>query len=287
MKKIKLLIITIILISLTGCLKKDSMEDIKIVTSSYPIEYVVQELYGEHSTITSIYPKDGETINFEVTDVLLEQYMDNQLFIFNGLTKEKQYLDKMTKNNKELKLIDIVGKDIKEENINSVEELWLDPNNLLTMANNIRKGFKGYIDSTYLTNEIDNNYENLKIKLTGLDGKYYSTGKNATNNTIIVSDDAFLFLEKYGINVISIDPDTTKDKTISEAKNLLYNGTCKYLFIKYLQNDEVINNFINETGVQTLQLYTMTNLKDLNIEKNNYITLMNQNLETLKLEIYK
>ena len=287
MKKIKLLIITIILISLTGCLKKDSMEDIKIVTSSYPIEYVVQELYGEHSTITSIYPKDGETINFEVTDVLLEQYMDNQLFIFNGLTKEKQYLDKMTKNNKELKLIDIVGKDIKEENINSVEELWLDPNNLLTIANNIRKGFKGYIDSTYLTNEIDNNYENLKIKLTGLDGKYYSTGKNATNNTIIVSDDAFLFLEKYGINVISIDPDTTKDKTISEAKNLLYNGTCKYLFIKYLQNDEVINNFINETGVQTLQLYTMTNLKDLNIEKNNYITLMNQNLETLKLEIYK
>ena len=287
MKKIKLLIITIILISLTGCLKKDSMEDIKIVTSSYPIEYVVQELYGEHSTITSIYPKDGETINFEVTDVLLEQYMDNQLFIFNGITKEKQYLDKMTKNNKELKLIDIVGKDIKEENINSVEELWLDPNNLLTIANNIRKGFKGYIDSTYLTNEIDNNYEYLKIKLTGLDGKYYSTGKNATNNTIIVSDDAFLFLEKYGINVISIDPDTTKDKTISEAKNLLYNGTCKYLFIKYLQNDEVINNFINETGVQTLQLYTMTNLKDLNIEKNNYITLMNQNLETLKLEIYK
>lgn len=287
MKKIKILLTTIILLGLTGCLKKDSMDDIKIVTSSYPIEYVVQELYGEHSTITSIYPKDGETINFEVTDVLLEQYMDNQLFIFNGITKEKQYLDKMTKNNKELKLIDIVGKDIKEENINSVEELWLDPNNLLTIANNIRKGFKGYIDSTYLTNEIDNNYENLKIKLTGLDGKYYSTGKNATNNTIIVSDDAFLFLEKYGINVISIDPDTTKDKTISEAKNLLYNGTCKYLFIKYLQNDEVINNFINETGVQTLQLYTMTNLKDLNIEKNNYITLMNQNLETLKLEIYK
>ncbi len=287
MKKIKILLTTIILLGLTGCLKKDSMDDIKIVTSSYPIEYVVNELYGEHSTITSIYPKDGETINFEVTDVLLEQYMDNQLFIFNGLTKEKQYLDKMTKNNKELKLIDIVGKDIKEENINSVEELWLDPNNLLTIANNIRKGFKGYIDSTYLTNEIDNNYENLKIKLTGLDGKYYSTVKNATNNTIIVSDDAFLFLEKYGINVISIDPDTTKDKTISEAKNLLYNGTCKYLFIKYLQNDEVINNFINETGVQTLQLYTMTNLKDLNIEKNNYITLMNQNLETLKLEIYK
>ena len=31
---------------------------------------------------------------------------------------------------------------------------------------------------------------------------YYSTLKNSSNNTIIVSDDAFLFLEKYGIKVI-------------------------------------------------------------------------------------
>ena len=287
MKKIKVLIIGIMLISLTGCFKKDSMEDIKIVTSSYPIEYVVNELYGEHSTITSIYPKDDETINFEVTDVLLEQYSDNDLFVFNGLANEKDYLNYLSKNNSNLMTIDAPGKDFKNEDINSIEELWLDPNNLLAMANNIKDGFKEYIKSTYLTNEIDNNYEELKIKLTGLDGKYYSTGKNATNNTIIVSDDAFLFLEKYGFKVISIDPDTAKDKTIDEAKSLIYNKNCKYLFIKYLQDNEKINNFISETDVSTLQLYTMTNLKDLNIEKNNYITLMDQNLETLKLEIYK
>ena len=61
------------------------MEDVNIVTSSYPIEYVVNELYGNNSTITSIYPKDDETINFEVTDVLLEQYSSNDLFIFIGL----------------------------------------------------------------------------------------------------------------------------------------------------------------------------------------------------------
>lgn len=287
MKKIKILIIGIILISLTGCFKKDSMEDIMIVTSSYPIEYVVNELYGEHSTITSIYPKDDETINFEVTDVLLAQYSDNDLFIFNGLTKEKMYLSYLTKNNDDLMTIDAPGKDFKLENINSIEELWLDPNNLLAMANNIKDGFKEYIKSTYLTNEIDNNYEELKIKLTSLDGKYYSTSKNATNNTIIVSDNAFLFLKKYGLKVISIDPDTAKDKTIEEAKNLIDNGTCKYIFTKYLESNENINTFINETGVKNISLYTMTNLKELNVEKNNYITLMNQNLENLMLELYK
>ena len=287
MKKIKLLIVTIILISLTGCLKKDSMEDIKILTSSYPIEYVVNELYGEHSIITSIYPKDDETINFEVTDVLLEQYSDNDLFVFNGLANEKTYLNYLSKNKDDLMTINAPGKDFNLENINSIEELWLNPNNLLALANNIKDGFKEYIKSTYLINEIDNNYEELKIKLTSLDGRYYSTSKKATNNTIIVSDDAFLFLEKYGFKVISIDPDTAKDKKLDEAKSLIYNGTCKYLFVKYLQDDENINTFINETGVQTLQLYTMTNLKDLNVEKNDYITLMNENLENLKFELYK
>ena len=284
MKKIKMLLLSITLISLTGCLKKDSMEDINIVTSSYPIEYVVNELYGNHSTVTSIYPKDDETINFEVTDVLLEQYSDNDLFIFNGLSDENKYFNKMIKQNEDLKIIDVTSNMSFEY---SIEELWLDPNNLLTIANNIRNGFKEYINSTYLTNEIDENYENLKIELTNLDGKYYSTLKNSKSNTIIVSDDAFLFLEKYGIKVISIDPDTSKDKTISEAKELLANGTCSYVFIKYKGSNDKIDEFLNTTGAATLELYTMTNLKDIIVDKNNYITLMNQNLENLKLELYK
>ena len=34
------------LISLTGCFKRDDMEDISIVVSTYPIEYIVKSLFG-------------------------------------------------------------------------------------------------------------------------------------------------------------------------------------------------------------------------------------------------
>ena len=190
----------------------------------------------------------------------------------------------MLKNNKDLMIIDVTS------NMNyeySMEELWLDPNSLLTIANNIRKGFKEYINSTYLINEIDVNYDKLKMELTNLDGKYYSTVKNAANTTIIVSDDAFMYLEKYGITVISIDPDTVKDKNISDAKDALRNGTCDYLFVKYKNSNDEINKFIQETGVKTLELYTMTNLEDVNTEKNDYLSLMNENLENLKSDLYK
>lgn len=285
MKKIKLLILMIISIGLTGCFNNDSMDNINIVTSVYPIEYIVNTLYGEHSTINSIYPSDSEIINFEVTDVLLEQYSDNDLFIFNGLSNEKNYVKSMLKNNKNLKIIDVTS-NMKFDN--SIEELWLDPNNLLTIANNIKMGFSEYIKSTYLINEIEENYENLKINLTNLDGRYYSTVKNSSNNTIIVSDNAFTYLEKYGINVISLDPDTITDKEISNAKIAINNKTCNHIFIKYgEQFNDTLKSLISETGVSTLELYTLTNLYNISIDKNDYLTLMNQNLESLKLELYK
>ena len=284
MKKIKIILITIILFSLTGCFNNDSMDNIDIVTSIYPFEYIVNTLYGNHSKINSIYPKDTETTNFEVTNVLLDQYKNNDLFVFNGLADENNYVKYLIKKNKNLKIIDVASN---MQIDYSIEELWLDPNNMLTVANNIRKGLKEYIKSAYLTNEIDENYENLKIELTNLDGKYYNTVRNATNATIIISDDAFMFLEKYGLKVISIDPDTAKEKNINDAKTLINNGTCSYIFIKYMENNDSINSFIDETGAKKLELYTMTNLTDLVPEKNNYITYMNQNLETLKSELYK
>ena len=285
MKKIKYLIIIVLVFTLTGCIfNNDSMDKIEIATSVYPIEYVVSTLYSNHSTIKSIYPKDTDATEFKVTDVLIDQYSNSDLFIFNGLTDEKDHIKQLLKKNQDLKIIDVTSN---MQYDYSIEELWLDPNNLLTIANNIRKGFKEYIKSTYLINEIDTNYEELKINLTNLDGKFYNATKNASNTTIIVSDDAFKYLEKYGIKVISIDPDTAKDKSINDAKELISNGTCFNIFIKYKEDNDTINNFINETGVKKVELYTMTNLDSINTDVSDYITLMNQNLENLKLELYK
>lgn len=285
MKKIKYILLFIILFGLTGCIKNNSMEDIKISTSVYPINYIVSTLYGNHSTISSIYPNDDDINSFKVTDTLLEQYSDSDLFIFNGLSDEKKYVKKMLKYNNNLKIID-VSSNMKYEY--SIEELWLDPNNLLTIANNIKKGFDEYITSTYLTNEINEKYYNLKIELTTLDGKFYSAAKNSNINTIIISDDTFKFLEKYGFNIISLDPDTTTDKDISDAKEALLNGTSKSVFIKYKEEPQGnIKDVIDSTGATKRELYTMTNLTDINTEKNDYISLMNQNIETLKLELYR
>ena len=70
-------IISIVLLScilLTGCIKRDDMEGINIITTIYPIEYVTKRLYGENSNISSIYPRSTNIYEYEITDKQLKDF---------------------------------------------------------------------------------------------------------------------------------------------------------------------------------------------------------------------
>ena len=54
-----LVLVSSLLVS--GC-SQDNMDNIEIIVTNYPNEYIVKELYDEHANITSIYP-DGVDIN--------------------------------------------------------------------------------------------------------------------------------------------------------------------------------------------------------------------------------
>lgn len=286
MKKIKLVLIIFIIFFITGCYEKTSMENANIRVSSYPIEYVTKRLYGEHSDIKSIYP-DNMDEDYVVSDKLITDYSSSNLFIFNGNEdNENDYVYKMFNENKNLKIIDATGS---LTYTNKIEELWLDPMNLLTIANNIKKGFKEYISMTYLNNDIDKNYEKLKLELIQLEADYREVGNRANNKTIIVGNDLFLYLSKYGINVISLEEsDNFTKKNLYTAEELIQKGEIKYIYVK---KGEEINKNINDLKdkynieiIELNSLYTIT--EDDRKGNNDYLTIMYNNLELLKQQLY-
>ena len=286
MKKCFILISILMLGLTTGCFKRDTMEDITIYTTVYPFEFVTNYLYGENSTVLSIYP-DGAVINeYELTDKLIKDYSKSELFIFNGLNDEKDYVTKFFKYNKNVKIIDTTNS---MEIDNRDEELWLNPSNLLMLAQNIKRGFSEYINNHYLKNSIEEKYEELKIEISNLDAQMSSILDGASNNTIVVSDDLFLFLTKYGFNVISLDKDTITDKSILETKNLIKNKKISYIFAP--NNEEIsktVNSLIEGTNVKIAYVHTLATITET--ERNNkkdYISIMNDNIELLKNEIYE
>ncbi len=288
MKKISsILILLCLVMSLAGCIKRDSMEDITIYTTNYPTEYITKRLYGEYSTIKSIYPDGININNYKLTDKQIQDYSNSDLFIFNGLSNEKNYVDKMRKDNKNLKIIDTT---LSMEYTNAPEELWLDPSNFLMMAQNIKTGFGEYIDSYYLNNKIEENYEELKIEASNLDAKIKEVISNGNSKTIVASSNLFKYLEKYGLTVYSLDEDNSDVNAVfRNVKGMINNGEIKYIYI--IANEEVndtVQKLIDDTGVQTQDWNTLSNLTEVQrTENEDYFTIMNSNLELLKNELYK
>lgn len=288
MRKIATILLTLtMLISTSGCLKRDNLEDIDIYTTSYPIEYITNRLYGSHSTVKSIYP-DGIIIDqYELTDKQIKDYSNSSLFIFNGLATEKNYVAPIFEYNQKIKIIDTT---LSMDYENYIEELWLNPSNFLMLAQNIKIGFNEYINNHYLKNDIEEKYEELKVEVSNLDAKIKLMVESSTNKTIVVADDLFKFLEdKYGLTVISLEEnDNLTDKTKADVVELITSGEISYIFTT--QNKEV-NDTVKEiqtaTNVELAELKTISNLtEEERKNKDDYFTLMNYNIELLKQELY-
>lgn len=285
-KLTSILLIGIFVITLSGCdIKSDTMENIEIYTTNYPIEYITQRLYGDHSTINSIYPNGIKIDDYNLTNKQITDYSDSDLYIFNGLNeKEKSYVNKMRNKNNNLKIIDTT---LYMEYDEAIEELWLDPSNFLMMAQNIKKGFGEYIDNYYLNNDIDKNYENLKIEASNLDAKIKSTVEKADNKTIVATSNMFKYLEKYGLTVYTLEGGINS-KDIEKVKTLIYNNKIKYIFTK--DNEELssdIKYLIKGTNIKTESWYSLTNISEDKRNSNaDYFTIMNENIDALKSELY-
>ncbi len=289
MKKVKFLLLGLLLmIGTTGCFKRDSLENIDIVTTVYPIEYVASILYGEHSLITSIYPNETDSFQYELTNKQVQDYSKKDLFIYNGITQDKDIAFEFLGKNKNLLIIDAAyGMDITYHEA----ELWLNPSNLLMLSQNIRNGLEEYISNSYLKKEIEKNYETLKVILSELDAELRLTASNASKKTIVVNSDALKFLEKYGFEVISLDDANVaiSEKTILRVNDLIASKDVQHIFLlENEKNSSALEQILESTKVATSTFKRLDTITDAQRKNHDtYLTLMTNNIELLKAELYE
>ena len=229
-KKILLCLLSMfILLSVTGC-RQDDMEDIDIIVTNYPNEYIVSQLYGKHSNISSIYPDGVDIDNYKITNKRKKDISKKALFVYTGLIeKERKIAVDLLDINGGLKIIDT---SYVLETQNSIEELWLNPSYLLMMAKNVELGLNEYISSSYLKKEIKEN----------------------------------------------------------DVKTLIDSGQINYIYkFKDDKNSTRIESLITEyPNLKITELHKIDNITDKERDdKEDYISLMNKNLELIKQELYQ
>ena len=158
------------------------------------------------------------------------------------------------------------------------------------IARNIKSTLKDYEKNIYNQEKIEKLYNDLKIKISELDVDLTMMGKNASRHTILVTDDAFGYLTKYNINIVSLDPNNSNvTKSYNDARKLISSGDIKYVYtMKGKPITEDMENFISSNNLEKLEIDTMYTLTDEQ-RKNGvgYLDIMNENITKFKTELFR
>ena len=275
-----------IMLSATGC-KSDDMEDIEIYATNYPNEYIIERLYGDHAKISNIYPDGVDVNDYDFTNKQKRDFASKDLFIYTGLVeRERELTVDLLDYNNDLRIID---SSYVLDNDYNMEEVWLDPSFMLMMSQNVRIGLDEYIENNYLKDEIDENYEDLKVDISELDANIRLTVENAPYKTIVATDTNYKFLEKYGVTVYILNDDTS-EKDLVTINDLIEEGSITKIFsYEDVETTTNVQNLINTypNNLEIINSNRITVLTESERETNaGCITLMNQNLDILNEELY-
>lgn len=286
----KLLIILILGLGLTGCtnLTSDNMTNIEVKTDLYAIDFMTKYLYGDNANIEAIYPTNTDYESYKLNQKQTKEFSAADLFVFTGLIdKNKNLATKLLKLNTNMKLIDATYK----INYNyDVAELWLNPANAIMIAKNIKNGLNTYNTNPYLNDDITTKFNNFNSTMTTLDAEYKVMADNSQNRTLIFLNNSFRFYTKYGFNVISLDPGKDYSLTkLNQAASLLDKGSVKYVFAaKGTKISSSVNNLLTKHNTEILYLDELKYISESALQnKDDYLSIMNENKETLKKELYR
>ncbi len=275
-----------ITIFMTGCFKRDDLEGVDIYTTVYPVQFVTEQLYGYNSNVKSIFPAEVNLDEYTLNEKQIEEYSRGAIFVYNGLSNEKGIARDLLNSNKKLKIID-VSQGL--EYNHSMEELWLNPRDYLMLAHNVKNGLEEYISNKYIIEEINKNYENLKVLISSYDAQLETAPDNAKDTNILIASDTLDFLSKYGFTVTNVDETNGEiSKTIkTKAKKLVNEKTVSYIYMLDNQEESAFVKELISAGATKKALRSMTLLTEEDIKNGVTIkTMMRDNIEELKKEIY-
>lgn len=277
MKKVKILMmLACILLATTACNNKKS-DGLKVLTTTYPISFLTEQIYG-NGLILSVYPDGADIENYNLTSKQEKQYSKNDIFIYNGLSKEQEIAKNLINNNRKLHIID-VAYGLKYNN--GVEELWLSPNYYLMLAKTIKDNLQDFVSSKYAKDELEKKYQDLAEKLSVMDAELRTIAKSAKDlnkHTIVASSNMFKYLNSYGFNVISLE-----ESNLNTLKGSFQNKTYTTLFMKDTEQQTEAITTLEKSGAKIVTVKTMQTLKTEEKENNEtYFTIMNEYMENIK-----
>ena len=296
MEKKKVLIIVLIcicIISIVGFIiwknitkKEDENNNLKIVTSFYPIYIMTENITEGAKNIELVNMADmnvGCLHDYTLVTEDMKKVENADVFILNGLGMEN-FIDKIINSNNNLTLVDssegIDNLIQEEEETNS--HIWTSIDNYIVQVKNISKKLKE-LDEVNTEIYTENTDEYIQ-KLEELKEKFKNELRFLEGKKVVNLNEAFEYLgQELKLEMINVE---TKHEESTMSAEMLGNiisqvkqENIDIIFVDKNDNKSNAETIANETGAK---IYELDSNLTGDIDKDAYIRAMEKNLETLK-----
>lgn len=297
MKKILFLILLLFFTSCRGN-EVSVNEKVHVSASFYPLSFFAEQVGGDYVEIKTVIPSGIEPHDFEPTPEMLVQIYDSDLLIYNGAGFEPwgEAMGEDLSNQgiglfNASEYVDLLAMTTDVENASSVitwdPHFWLDPLRAKRMVDAL---------STALS-ELDPSHANqyaiqamvFNTQLDELHATYEKALASCAKKEFLVSHEAFAYLaDRYELQMFSIAGLSPHDepslKELEELVSFISEKEISIIYVEPLETMEFAETLSEETGTA---LHVLNPIEGLTEEEKaageNYLTLMKDNLESLKL----
>jgi zinc transport system substrate-binding protein len=296
-----------------------------VYTSIYPLYDFTHQIGGNKINVRQLVPSNAEPHDWEPTAKDLMELQKADLFIYNGAgmepwldkvsatlkeansncflvdasrginllkwaAEEKKTKKEAQETGYEQKAMTLEDKSEEEHEHGLYDpHIWLDPVRAKQQAANIKEALVKISPKNKVI--FTSNYQHLAAALDELDGQFKAMVKNAGHKEFVVVDPAFAYLaDRYHLKQVAVLGFCTEGEPspgeMQKLVDFVRQRQIKYIFFEEAYSPKVAQTLAQEAKVQTLTLNAVHGLtaKDTKTGKN-YLKVMKQNLENLKLAL--
>ena len=310
----RITLIGLLLLAMSGCAAfsddaggTDTSDGVQVTVAFYPLQYAAQRVAGDHATVVNLTQPGGEPHDLELTVKETATIAEADLVVHEkgfqpavdaGVEENAggEVLDAATVVN----LMDVEESaeeheehsDEGEEHADEGEEhehgdldphFWQDPLRMADLGDAIAERLAD-IDpdnaDDYTANAAD-----LRTDLEALDSAYTQGLGDCDRDAVVVSHDAFGYLEKYGLHITGVaglSPDAEPTPaTLADLHALIRDEGITTVFSERLASPRFTEPLAKDLGIETDVLDPIEGLTD-DTAGEDYLSLMEQNLDALR-----
>ncbi len=274
------------LVALTGCgTAVESSSKPQVVASFYPLQYVAQQVAGEHVEVSNLTKPGVEPHDLELTPRQAASLIGAAVVLHEkGL---QPAVDEAIRNESPELVVDaaeVVDLSAADDGTGEDPHFWLDP----TLLAEVAAGFTEAISEADPAHAADyrSANEQTQADLRSLDAEYRESLAECRSRTIVVSHDAFGYLgRRYDLMVEPIagvspsaEPSPQRLKALSD---LIRRDQVTTVFSERLGSSKLADSVASDAGIDTAVLDPIEGLTSEDPSAD-YLSLMRDNLAAIE-----